>query len=197
MNSVILLRHGKTKSNLAKAYCGHTDVPLCPEGLAELNALKAQAQYPSCEGYEVLTSGLRRANETLLALYGALPFREVAAFREMHFGLFENKSYEELKEREDYQTWIAGDVTKHRPPGGESAEEMAARVYARFEELTNGDEKRLLIVSHGGPIAFLMTRLFPDAGKRWYEFQPQHGRGYMVELDGTKALTYRPIPEEH
>ena len=196
MNRVIVLRHGKTKSNLRRAYCGHTDVSLCPEGRTELETLRASARYPSCEGYEVVTSGMKRTDETLRALYGDIPFRAEEAFREIHFGVFEDKSYEELKDRADYQAWISGDVTRNRPPGGESAEEMTARMLARFHALTKGDGKKLLIVSHGGPIGFLMLSLFPGEREGWYDWQPKNGCGYMIELDGTKALSYQPVPEE-
>ena len=35
---VILIRHGKTRGNLEGRYVGRTDEPLCPEGVAALEA---------------------------------------------------------------------------------------------------------------------------------------------------------------
>ena len=196
MNKLILIRHGKTKCNLDGVYCGMTNVPLCPEGISELRELLQHTHYPSCEGYDIVTSGMKRTNETLHTLYGNLPFTVDAAFREMNLGVFETKSYEELKDRADYQAWISGDVTANRTPGGESAQEMAARVYARFTERMEGDGRKLMLFTHGGPIGFLMLLLFPGEREGWYDWQPKNGRGYMVELEGTKALSYQPVPEE-
>ena len=39
---IYLIRHGKTAANEQHLYCGSTDLPLSEEGLAELQALRAE-----------------------------------------------------------------------------------------------------------------------------------------------------------
>ena len=45
---------------------------------------------------------MRRCEETLEILYGVLPHECVPAFREMDFGAFELRSYEEMKDDSAY-----------------------------------------------------------------------------------------------
>ena len=49
---ICLLRHGLTQENLEKRYQGRRDVPLCPQGLAQLCradfAPKTVSAFPRC-----------------------------------------------------------------------------------------------------------------------------------------------------
>lgn len=42
-----LIRHGQTEANAKGLYIGMTDLPLSPEGLAELLTLKREYTYPA------------------------------------------------------------------------------------------------------------------------------------------------------
>mgnify|MGYP000755091817 FL=1 len=57
-----LLRHGLTRANLEGRYIGRTDLPLCPEGRAQLEKLRDTCEYPWAE--RVYTSPLLRARQT-------------------------------------------------------------------------------------------------------------------------------------
>ena len=46
MRQAILLRHGYTAANLARRYCGSTDLPLEPEALAAFFRGKAGSGVP-------------------------------------------------------------------------------------------------------------------------------------------------------
>ena len=192
MRTVYLLRHGVTAANEAHLYCGSTDLPLSPAGRAELLALRELGGYPDAAGLRCFTSGMRRTDETLEFLCGPVERETIPGLREMDFGVFEGKGYDELCRRPDYQAWISGDNEKNRCPGGESGEDMTKRVLAAFAALPQTGN--LLIVTHGGPIAAVMAHLFPEAGKNRYEWQPKNGHGWAVTLDGSRPLHYRPIP---
>ena len=49
---------------------------------------------------------MKRTNETLRILFGDVPYEEDPRFRELDFGIFEMRSYEELKDTSEYQTWL-------------------------------------------------------------------------------------------
>lgn len=183
MSVIYLIRHGKTRANEGCLYCGSTDLPLSPEGAAELRKLS----YPRINA-RFLTSGMRRTNETLGILFGNVPYREEPAFREVDFGAFEMRSYEELKEDPDYLAWITGDNEGNVPPGGESGKAMIRRVLTGFEALERTGEDTVL-VTHGGVIAAIMASRFPEAGKNRYQWQPAPGRGYCLE-----GAFYRAVP---
>ena len=194
MNRAILIRHGQTEANLRWLYCGSTDLPLSPAGREGLAALKRSAAYPSAEGLLRCTSGMKRTAETLELLFGPGESVALPAFREMDFGAFEMRSYEEMKTEPEYQAWITGDNQANVCPGGESGEIMEARVLAGWRELEKGPDA--LLVSHGGPIAAVMAHLFPEEGKNRYEWQPKNGCGYLLEREGEDApWRWTPIPE--
>lgn len=188
---LILLRHGRTAANEARLYCGWTDIALSPGGRAELEALRARVNYPDAKGLRRLTSGMRRADETLELLYGARPDARMPAFREMNFGAFEMRAYAELKARADYQAWISDETGEVSTPGGESAADFRRRVCAAADAL----ESDALLVCHGGVIAAMMARWFPREGRNLYQWQPGNGLGYIVELDGARRA-YRAIGPE-
>lgn len=191
MNRLILLRHGITEANRLHRYCGSTDLPLDPQALAEFRAMRSKLVYPDPAGLEILTSGMARTEQTLLELYGPLPHGIARDFREIDFGIFENRTYEELKDDPAYQAWLTGDNAQNVCPGGESGAQMTARVLAALDQL----RENTLLVTHGGVIAAIMAHLFPGEGRNRYQWQPQPFHGYEIcwTQDGT---VYREIPTE-
>ena len=176
---LILLRHGRTEANERRLYCGASDVPLSPRGREELLELKGRVAYPDTNGLQLVTSGMKRADETLELLFGVRPDVRERGFCEMNFGRFEMHSYDELKNDADYQAWIMNEDGTMPTPGGESSAQFRKRVFAAADAL-RGDT---LVVCHGGVIAALMQRWFPDEGNNMYQWQPDSGQGYCVALD--------------
>lgn len=179
MGTVYLIRHGRTEANEKKLYCGSTDLPLSKAGTEELKNVSYQVPETSI----FFISGMKRTEQTLKLLFGEVPYRIDSRFREVDFGIFEMKSYEELKEQEDYLQWITGENEKNVPPKGESGVQMKARVMEAFSELSSFREP-VVLVTHGGVIASIMEELFPLEGKNRYQWQPKPGYGYVVK-DGT------------
>ena len=178
--SIYLIRHGKTEANEKHLYCGSTDLPLSEKGRAELRAMH-YAIHPQ----RFLTSGRKRTDETLQILFGDVPYAGDTRFREVDFGSFEMKSYDQLKEDPAYQAWLTGDNEANVPPGGESGIQMTRRVLEAFREIPDGTA----LITHGGVIAAIMESLFPAEEKHRYQWQPQNGHGYEIA-----SGTYRSIP---
>ena len=178
--NLYLIRHGATRANLERLYCGSTDLPLSTEGAEALKAL----HYPAPRA-RYLTSGMRRANETMEILFPGQAYERDSRFREVDFGIFEMKSYEMLKNDPAYLAWITGDNEKNIPPEGESGEMFRARVLTALETL----REDTVLITHGGVIAAIMEAMFPREGKNRYQWQPRPGRGYAVTEEG-----YREIP---
>ena len=215
MNKAVLIRHGLTEANKKHLYCGSTDIPLSQEGREALGKLKEtvyqaaegktwqaaedkilQAAEEKCSGDApallYVTSGLKRCTETLHILFSDVEETVMPAFSEMDFGAFEMHSYEELKEDPDYQTWITGDNEANVTPGGESGLQMQERTDRAFDELLS-QEKDVILVTHGGVIAQLMDRFFPEEGRNRYEWQPACGRGYEIVFQENSAVGYSRI----
>ena len=172
--TIYLIRHGRTAANEKHLYCGSSDLPLSESGMAAL-----EKKHYEIHADRFLTSGMKRTEQTLRLLFGDVPHETDARFREVDFGDFELRSYEELKENPHYQAWITGDNERNDPPNGESGEQMTARVLEAYRELENRGESCVLI-AHGGVIAAIMASLFPDEGKNRYQWQPKPGEGYAL-----------------
>ena len=169
--TVYLIRHGKTEANERRLYCGSTDLPLSETGRQELRGI-----HYAIENVRFLTSGLHRANETMELLFPEQPYETEPQFREVDFGVFEMRSYNELKDDPAYQNWITGNNEDNIPPGGESGAQMTRRVLAAYGKL----EEDTCIVTHGGVFAAIMAHLFPESGKHRYQWQPKNGHGYKI-----------------
>ena len=150
-------------------------------GKTELLVKKQSIPYPDITGFRVLTSGMIRCEETLSILFGNIPHEMDASFREMDFGAFEMRSYEEMKNDPDYIAWISGDNEANLTPGGESGNLMTARVICGLNRLI-ADGSDMLLVTHGGVIASIMAYLFAGEGKNRYEWQPKPGGGYEIDV---------------
>lgn len=187
---VTLIRHGKTEANENHLYCGSTDLPLSQEGRREL----AEVRY-TASNTRFATSGMRRTEETMALLFGDRSHTVLRDFREIDFGVFEMRGYEELKDDPAYQAWITGDNEKNVPPGGESGEQMKARVLSAWKRLEQTGED-WVIITHGGVIGAVMDALFPEEGKNRYQWQPRPGCGWVLtEADG--KWQYAPLlPEQ-
>lgn len=177
--TVYLIRHGKTEANEKRLYCGSSDLGLSEKGRAELSQL-----HYDLTNVRFLTSGMKRTNETLNILFGNVPYEEDRRFREVDFGDFEMRGYEELKENPAYMAWCTGDNESNIPPNGESGQQMKQRVLEAFSEI----REDTVLVCHGGVIAAIMEHLFPEEQKSRYDWQPKNGRGYRMSGRSYEAI---------
>ena len=177
--TIYLIRHGRTEANEQWLYCGSTDLPLCEAGREELRGI-----HYDIPGSRFLTSGMKRANESLRILFGDVPYEVDSRFREVDFGIFEMQSYHAIKDTPEFQTWVTGDNEANVPPKGESGLQMKQRVLAAFSEI----KEDTVLVCHGGVIAAIMEHLYPDEGKSRYDWQPKNGRGYCLKNGTYSAL---------
>ena len=181
MKQLTLIRHGLTEGNLRRWYYGALDLPLCERGEAALRAAVRSGLYPPHMGARILTSGMLRTEQTLRLICGDVPHEIWPELREVSFGVFEGKSYALLKDREDYEAWLAGDWFRNVPPGGESFAQAQARIVSALARMQAQPEDFFAVV-HGGTVLTIMQTLFPEEGKTDYDWQPVPGGGYRIDL---------------
>ncbi len=196
MQHIYLIRHGATVANTQHLYCGRSDLPLCPDGEKALRALMARGGYPTPAGKRLITSGMQRTDQTAALLFPGLEPERQPAFREIDFGAFELQSYQQLKDREDYQQWQEGDNARNRCPDGESGEDVANRVRPAFDALV-ADGRDAIVVTHGGVIATIMTDLYPNSNLSRYEWQGKTGHGWALTFENGKAVKCEPLPDAY
>lgn len=190
----ILVRHGKTEYNERRQYCGSLDPDLSDLGRQELEHSDIRQYLSGHTPDMVFCSPMKRTLETaaLICVGQDLPVVAVPELREIDFGDFEGRSYEDMKDDPAYTAWL--DTNCEGPiPGGDFPDVFRDDVAVGFESLietcqTEGVQ-RALIVSHGGVLGTILER-FAEAEKRWYEYNFPCGgfavleNGHIKELGG-------------
>ncbi len=182
---IVLIRHGATAGNLEKKYIGVTDEPLCPQGKKYLQ--EHMAFFPSVT--QLFVSPMRRCRETAAMIYPKLDQIIVPDFRECSFGLFEDKTYEVLKQEPEYIHWL--ETGGESPfPGGESRAIFTKRCTEAFLQLVPQFQKDTAIVAHGGTLMALLSSLGEG---NFYDWQIQNGNGFQAEFDGKHFFNIHPL----
>ncbi len=183
----ILVRHGKTEYNERRQYCGALDPDLSDLGRQELEHSAIKTYLEERTPDMVFCSPMQRTLQTAAILLDDrdVPLVAVPELREIDFGDFEGRSYEEMKDDPAYTAWL--DTNCEGPiPGGDFPESFRDDVEVCFESLmeTCRTERveRALIVSHGGVLGTILER-FAEPEKHWYEYHFPCG-GFAVLKDG-------------
>lgn len=187
--TITLLRHLPTQGNVEKRYIGWTDEPI-------ISGIKTKLQSGPIK--QVLGSDLMRCKQTAAKIFSGIPYRANANFRECSFGDWEQKTYNELKEDTLYRKWL-DNPREVAPPNGESLEQMEARVLQAFYEAV-GTVEQPVIITHGGPIRFLLTK-FANVEKSFWDWEVPHGCSYellwMDKQDVLEGNRCRSFSVEH
>lgn len=183
---VALFRHGLTEENKRHAYLGWTDAPLCGEVVGRLSQKRFVAN-----SYEwLVSSDLRRCLQTARLLFPNQEPYVMQEFREINFGLWEGKTYDELTGDPQYEQWLASWCTTEIPEG-ESSLAFDARIESGWQKvqgiMLNKNIKRTAIVSHGGVIRSLLTKLGQGERKFW-DWKIPHGTGFELVWENQEAF---------
>lgn len=161
---LVVVRHGVTQWNRERRYQGQRDIPLLlPDAVPGLERLRESLA--SFEFDTAHCSDLTRCQQTLAHVSEgrnpAWPTRFDARLRELDFGDYEGRTYDELESRPAYRAWIDSEGAQ-APPGGESTAALRQRLDDWFAELSSGchphASHRVLVVTHGGVIRELRRR---------------------------------------
>ncbi|WP_240377707.1 histidine phosphatase family protein [Bacillus piscicola] len=142
--TVYFLRHGVTHPNERRQYTGWSD----PE-LVDGECRWLQRLAPYLEADQVFSSDLIRAKQTAACLFPSSPPSVSPSFRELYFGDFEGKTYEELKGNKAYQHWL-DHIDSAAPLNGESLRSFQKRVQDGWELVKRRTDRRAAVVTHGG-----------------------------------------------
>lgn len=187
---ITLFRHGITKENLEKRYLGWSDTEITGSASEKLKALSKKL--PIYDFY--VSSDLIRCRQTAKIIVPHIPGYFTANLREVHFGKWELKTYEDLCNEADYRAWINDPMVK-QPPNGESFKDLSKRVMDGWNEVREkvhvAENPRVLIVTHGGVIRLLLMKLTSDERSFW-QWQIAHGSG--MELTWTAQAWKEGLP---
>ena len=157
-----IARHGETAWNVENKVSGRTDIPLTDQGLEQARELARNAMGKGIQ--VILCSPLLRARQTAQAVSDAIgiPIQIDDRLIELNFGIFEGQS----RFDPDFQFTRAQLPTRY--PGGESAFDLAHRVYSLLEDVKwNYADKTVLLVCHGG-VCRMVRSYFEDLTNEEY-----------------------------
>ncbi|MCS7014378.1 MAG: alpha-ribazole phosphatase [Chloroherpetonaceae bacterium] len=150
---LFLVRHTETEQNGEARCIGQTDVPLSEAGKQHIHLVSARlvALKPEC----VITSDMERCialAQSIASQLGLEP--ELSrAWREVNFGQWENRSWDDIERRDSiaFQAWM-NDFVRVTPPDGESFQSLHYRISLQMDLLLQRPEERFVVVTHAGPI---------------------------------------------
>jgi len=170
---VWLVRHGPTEWSRDHRHTSVTDLALLPEG--EREATDLGSRLGAVEFALVLTSPRLRARRT--AELAGFPDAEVDDdLAEWAYGDYEGVTTEEI--RETVPGWT---VWSHPSPGGETADQVAARLDRVVARLRAVDGSAL-VFGHGHALRVLAAR--------WLDLPAADGRHFRLDTATISALGY-------
>ncbi|TDL83161.1 histidine phosphatase family protein [Peribacillus frigoritolerans] len=174
---LILIRHGLTEWNKEKRYIGHTDLPVMEDSFIEYESLKKTLQnyLPDI----VYSSDLLRCQQTAAFLFPEEAPIKDPRLREISFGIWEGKTYEDLKNDFHYSSWLDNwEITS--TPGGESGIAFHKRVSSFLSEVLKSKLSSAAIMTHGGVIRKIVSDLVPEA--TFWDTSVSFGKAIVLEL---------------
>lgn len=164
---ILLARHGQTPLSVQRRYSGQGDPDLTELGRAQAQATADVIRQTARTGDgetqigAIVSSPLRRCTATaeLLAAATGAPLHVEERFIETDFGAWEGLTFGEAaaQDPEQHRAWL-GDPGRPAP-GGESFDDVAARVLPALDEWATAAEGRtLVVISHVTPIKLALQR---------------------------------------
>lgn len=179
---LIFIRHFPTKGNRLRQYVGRIDEDLDADFV---KGFYKEEWMPMPETEYLIASPMKRCIQTAKLLYPEHEPVICEKMRECDFGMFEGKTYEELKNNPSYQKWIESEGKKPFPEG-ESRDTFQKRCVEGLQEmltfLLEKKCKKAAFVVHGGTIMSVLSA-FDKEKRDYYFWQVVNGDGYVVQID--------------
>jgi alpha-ribazole phosphatase len=143
---------------VVKGLCyGHLDVPLAHGWEEATHELAEQLN----DAFDViLTSDLSRCSQAAKLIkavkYPTLPLLETSGLRELHFGTWEGRAWDDISPEESMY-WTE-DLDNQAPPGGEYKHQFKDRVDRSLASCLEQEHQTALVFCHAGVIRYLYER---------------------------------------
>lgn len=145
---IILVRHGETLRNIEGIVQGWNDSSLSEKGERQVARLAARIAALGVDA--VFSSPLGRALATAAPIAAATGLEVIThpGLREMNYGLWEGRSFLEIRQTEQdfFRRWM--EDAECACPEGESHEDVRRRIGEALEEIAS-KAKRPVVIAHG------------------------------------------------
>lgn len=185
-----LLRHPEPEASARGRCYGSLDVTLSLDGIRQARSVaNALANEPFAAIY---TSPRRRCCQAaeILAVGRHCRMETVPELRELDFGEFEGRSYDEIAAMcpDVYQQWMER-PTETQFPGGESFREMHTRVIVATRELRSRHTgQSIALVTHGGVIRTILADALRMEAAHIFRIGQRYGAINIIRYFGETAI---------
>jgi glucosyl-3-phosphoglycerate phosphatase len=193
VTDLVLLRHGESVWNAEHRYQGQQGTGLSARGRQQ--AKQAADYLQSFEFDAIVASDLQRVQETLQPYLDSQDHLEVRVdkrWREIDVGTWGGRMIADIaaEEPDVVEAFARGeDVARG---GGETFRQLRARVLEVAQDITRSGVRRVLVVTHGGPIRVAAaSALGLPAGDEMLLDPPENCSLTTLRLDG---LTSYNVP---
>jgi len=190
VDTLYLIRHGRTEGDGEKRYKGSLDIPLAPEGEEEIRRtaefVRADLEKAGHELAAVYCSALKRAKrsaEVLSSIVGPAP-TVIEQLRERSFGQWEGMTFKEIMKKwpEEFRAW-ADDPLNNSPIDGETTTEVSERVDRALDEILERHEGgAIAVVAHGGVNRSILCRFMGLPLGKIFSIEQDHGAVSIIEF---------------
>jgi ribonuclease H / adenosylcobalamin/alpha-ribazole phosphatase len=176
--TLLLVRHGSTEWTAARRVCGSDDAgpALSEDGADEVRrlakVLRSGAFGGLPEPVAVVASPLLRARQTadLLAADLGVEVSEDAGWAEVRFGAWHGLTYGQIQDTWGTELLAWTGSLSAAPPGGESLDDLVARVGAARERLVATHRgAAVVVVSHVGPLRATVSAALDGARAAFWQ----------------------------
>ncbi|MFI5613520.1 histidine phosphatase family protein [Amycolatopsis sp. NPDC051903] len=181
---LLLTRHGQTEWHTENRYAGSSEVALTDEGLRQAEALGRYAREVKPDA--LFCSPQYRARRTIAPAAEALDLAPeiVDDLREVHFGLIEGKTRDEVRRTNpDSVERFLADPIAGSFPGAEDPAAAADRGARALREISRRTDGVALVVAHNTLLRLTFCRLLGIPLDRYRTVFPRLGNTAITELE--------------
>jgi len=194
VGKIFIVRHGQTDGNSARKYFGITDIELNEEGIIQAGLISKRLEKENL--FRIYSSNLKRAFKTaeIIAKPHRISVEPKEDLREINFGDWEGLSFQEIQKSypHEFSKW-QNNIMDFTTPHGESVLELKKRIETAFSEILNSArENNVAIVTHGGPIRVILSRMLsPNALETvfWKIRQDNAALNIIENIDNTQIIS--------
>jgi broad specificity phosphatase PhoE len=185
ITTLLLIRHAQTQWNLKKRYSGFIDIGLNDRGREQAKSLRQRLKKEAI--HKVYSSDRLRAMETARIIFKGMRIEKAPELREMHFGIFEGKTYQGLMKKHSliYIKWLK-DPFSINIPQAENLNNFKRRVIRAFRKIIRLNKgKTVAVVSHAGVISIFINSILKS--KDFWKYIPNSGSLSIIEYKNGKV----------
>ena len=186
--TILLVRHGQTKSNVEGYFMGRLDEDINQTGYAQARALSGRLAHQTID--TIYTSPLRRTYSTasVLAEPHKLELQVLDDLIEINQGDWEGMHIDKISQGWPEQWWhTRTDPTDFTMPNGESFKEVTERSVRAFNQIVaDNPDKQVALVAHEIVVKVLIVHALGTTNSIYRHFDLTNASLSVIKVAGGK-----------